>query len=293
MKTIFPNLNPETIKWFLEFGIPRKKITALQLRASGFNELPSPVFFLSTGRCGTKWFSELLKKGDKIKVLHNPYPNLFIQGKRVYEEYCRDNENSRSDLIKEIYFAGREEYLRYAYKTEKRLIETNNGITFFAPILAELFPTALFVHLYRHPGEFIRSGIRRDYFTDSVEDIRRISPPEGSPEYSKWKSSDQIEKTSWLWNETNRFIESFKANHGQHRTFDLNFNELKEESVHQLIDFLGISGICERKVSNMLSKKINVQKSGSFNKYESWKDKDKEKVRRICGELAERYGYEL
>ena len=107
-----------------------------------------------------------------------------MQGKKVYEDYTK-NGNTNSGLIKEVYFSGREEYLRYAFKTENRLIETNNGISFFAPILAEIFPTALFVHLYRHPGEFTRSGIRRDYFTGSIEDIRRISPQEGSSEIGR------------------------------------------------------------------------------------------------------------
>jgi hypothetical protein len=205
------NISLEDIYWRLKVGKSNRKLSVFELRSELNKYIKKPIFFLSTGRCGTKWFTDLLRHNKSLMVLHNPIPNLSIQGKLVYEISNKGSlTNSEVSLIKEIYFAGREQYLRYSYKTEKRYVETNNYITFFAPVLAELFPDAKFVHLFRHPGEFVRSGIRRDYYTpQNIDDIKRIIPNE-LPKSKDWNHCSQLEKTAWLWNETNLFIEIFK-----------------------------------------------------------------------------------
>src|SRR6056297_2758382 len=207
------NITLEDIYWRLKAGKTKKRLTVFELRADLNKHIQNPIFFLSTGRCGTKWFSELLTHSKELFVLHSPVPSLAIQNKLAYELFKKNSLNKNCiDLLKEIFLTGREQYLRYTYKTNKRYIETNNYITFFAPILMELFPDAKFVHLYRHPGEFVRSAIRRNYYTENNPDnLKRIVPLD-NPEKDHWENFSQIEKTAWLWNETNLFIEHFKDN---------------------------------------------------------------------------------
>lgn len=288
----FKNISLEDIYWQLKYGKSKKRISVFELRSELSKYVKSPVFFLSTGRCGTKWFSDLLSYNKSLMVLHSPAPSFAIQSKLAYNVFNNERvSESELNLLKEIYFAGREQFLRYSYKTERRYIETNNYITFFAPILIELFPDAKFVHLVRHPGEFVRSGIRRNYYTSAnYDDIKRISPTSKNRN-NNWNSLTQLEKVSWLWNETNLFIENFKEKHYEN-CFDFNFNNLSKESVISLLEFLNID-IQGKIISKSLIRKSNIQKQGAFPKYENWDENNKTDFLKICGELAQKYNYNL
>lgn len=282
----------EDVYWRLKAGSSKKRLTVFELRADLNKHIRNPVFFLSTGRCGTKWFSELLTHHKELFVSHSPVPSLAIQSKLAYELFHKGSlDDIIKTLLKEMFFVGREQYLRYSYKTNKRYIETNNYITFFAPILMELFPDAKFVHLYRHPGEFVRSAIRRNYYTaNNPDDLKRIFPLEDQQK-EQWEHFSQIEKTAWLWNETNLFIEQFKEKNPG-KVFDFNFNELTTEKVESLVNFLNIN-ICTKKISGSLSKKSNAQIRGSFSKYKDWDEHQKQKLRNICKTLGEKYDFKL
>lgn len=279
--------------WY--YGIPKRKSTFIDLRKNHFSDLFPPVFFLSTGRSGTKWFAELLNRGKNTLVFHVPKPDLSVQN--VFAYNCLQKEQLQADqdlwhAIAEIFLAAREQNLRYSYKTRKRYIETNNFLTFFAPVLAELFPESKFVHLYRHPGEFVRSAMDRNYYGE--EDpwkMRRIKPVSG--EYlNKWGHLSQLEKSAWLWNETNLFIEHFKSKINPDRIFSFNFNELTIESVKSLAQFIGVD-FKENVIRKNMHKKKNIQKTRKFPPYSQWKEQDKQKLMDICDELAVRYGYNL
>ena len=118
------NNDLEELLFIIRFGMPKKKKTFLELRRNGFNDLPSPVFFLSTGRCGTKWFYSLLKKDKGVRIFHEPKPNLSLQGVMIYNELLKKNFNLEpkiEELYREIFLTAREQYFRYSYKKcEKR-----------------------------------------------------------------------------------------------------------------------------------------------------------------------------
>jgi hypothetical protein len=290
------SLSSEEIFWSLKFGLPRKKGVIYDLRQDGFREIDRPVFFLSTGRCGTNWFALLLKSDRRLRVFHEPQPNLGIQGKAVYETYKKNEfappENERR-LIREMFLAGREQYLRYSFKAQRRFVETNNHITFFAPAINDLLPSALFVHLYRHPGEFVRSAVRRNFYAmDNKENLKRIVPLKQSVDGSAWPGYDQVRKNAWLWNETNRYIENFKAGIPAEKVFSFNFNDLTEENVSKLMEFMG-AWVSPSRIGKALGRRSNIQKEGSFKSYIDWDEPEKDKLVQICGELATKYGYKL
>ena len=64
----------------LSYGRVIHDITLHDLREAKFKQLHAPVIFLSTGRCGTTWFTELLKKDKQLKVHHVPAPEMAAQG---------------------------------------------------------------------------------------------------------------------------------------------------------------------------------------------------------------------
>ncbi|MEA3503960.1 MAG: sulfotransferase [Bacteroidota bacterium] len=284
-------LSLEDIKWLLEFGKPNKQTTIYNLRKNSFKGLKPPVFFLSTGRCGTKWFSEVMKHDKSSKVLHSPYPVLAVQSKLAYEILSDKKaiDKVKIDLLKEIILTARENHLRYSYKTDRRIIETNNYITFFAPVLAELFPQAKFVHLVRHPAEFVRSGLRRDYYTNSANDIKRIIPSGISA--AEWQECSRIEKISHLWSETNSFVEKMKSDYpSQFYTFS--FADFDTDDVQKMFGFIGVD-VSDKVVASNINKPVNAQNHGNVQLFSDWNSEDKAKLVSICGKQAKKYGFKI
>lgn len=283
------NISLDDIYWRIKFGKVKKQLSVFDLRSDLNSYIQKPIFFLSTGRCGTKWFSDLFSEDKSLMVLHNPNPTLATQSKLVYDLSSGNIGEREKDLLKELFLTGRELYLRYAAKTKKSYIETNNYITFFAPILSEIFPDAKFVHVYRHPGEFVRSGIRRNYYTENnTDDIKRPIP---GKDFRGWNVATRVEKVSWLWNETNQFVEEFKKVN-RDKVFDFNFNELSDVKVKELLTFLDLDS-SKLNLHKALNHKANTQKSGSFPKYNDWSAEQKRQLRDICNPLAEQYNYDL
>lgn len=285
----FPNT--QQIFWLLEMGYPHKKANVYHLRNSNFTLLNKPVFFLSTGRTGTMWFAKLLKKDKRLKVYHSAMPDLAIQCKKIYtyKEALFNEKSDEFNLISEIFLAAREEYFRYAYKCNKRYVETNNQLIFFAPVIAKLLPSSLFVHLYRHPGEFVRSGLRRGWYNKDELMYKKLIQPSNE---KQWENYSKIQKISWLWNETNQFIEDFKKTIDPQRYFNFNFNELTVENVCKLRDFIQVD-VSDKSIEKRLDKKANIQKSGEVPKYDNWDYSEKQILKNICLDLSKKYNYKL
>lgn len=285
----------EEIYWLFRLGRLKRKTTIYDIRQNPGKYVEKPVFFLSTGRCGTKWFSELLKHDKRNAVFHNPTPNFAIPSKFIFEimkqKKFKPSANEEK-LITEIFFSGREQYLRYAFKTEKRFIETNNYITFFTPVLSQIFPEARFIHLIRHPGEFIRSGLQRGYYSGKYSDeARRIVPFEQSLK-AEWTNYNQIQKIAWLWLQTNLYIEKCLKDIPSNQSIVFNFNDLSEINVNKLLSFIN-SDIKSEIIRKGIPKKVNTQEFGSVASYTEWTEKDKKMVHEICGEYAREFDFQL
>ena len=290
MGYILPEKIVDQIGWHLKFGMPKRKLSNMDLRYNGFNMIDRPVFFLSTGRTGTQWFNGILNKDSKFRSFHEPVPSLFYQWKLAFDEResILQKVEPQFNLFREIFLVAREEYRRYAWKTGKRYAETNNYVTFFAPVIAEALPSAKFVHVYRHPGEFIRSGLRRNWYGGGENDF--VKP--GNKMLGSENRVTAMEKIAWLWRETNQFIELFKKSSDNLAVYSFNFNELNLDRVMELTEFLELS-VKRNAVKRRIGIKMNVQKEGNIDKYSDWKTEDKIRIMNICGELATQYGYDL
>lgn len=277
------------LHWVLQFGRPIKKISVEELYASP-DIIRDPVFFLSTGRCGTEWFSYTLSKAKNTVVFHHPTPSLSIQNKFIYQLYERNVAGliATEEVSKQLLLLAREQHFRYAYKSDKRYIETNNHITFFANALAKLFSSAKFIHLYRHPGDFVTSGMNRGWFAENIPaTVKMIEPPR----QEAWDNSTRIQKISWVWNETNAFIETFKQSYPG-RVYSYDFTKRDTTELMALFDFLNIERDHKSLIKSLEIKK-NIQKEIKFPKYQDWDTQDKKDLIKICGLLADQYQYKL
>lgn len=258
-----------------------------------------PIFFLSTGRTGTKFFTELLRESKGTSVFHSIEPELVEQGKKVYETYKSLSNKGEitsdiDELVGQMFLSAREEVLYKEFIRNKVYVETNNRITFLAPGLKKVFPNARFIFLHRHPGEFIRSGLRRNWYSGGQShDIGRIVPVDGSALSLEWENVSNLERIAWLWNETNLFIDHFVESLDEGDYYKFNFNNLSFKSVKDLLSFLDIKDISDSKIEKLLPQKVNAQKSGQVESYENWSFEEREKVKAICGELAGNLGHHL
>ncbi len=251
------NISLDDWRFMLEYGRPSRKVSIFDLR-NGLLETMEPVFFLSTGRAGTMWFSELIKQDRSIKVLHHPKPDFAVQNAKAYRDYQlkKLKENKIEEWLGEMFLVGREQHLRFAYKTNRRLVETNNGVTFFAYALARLFPKAKFIHLIRPPRKFIASGMNRGYYSDHPQEIRRIRPANINED---WNQLSREEKIAWLWSETNRFIREFGEQVGEERFRKFYFDDISVEGVSSILDFINVDYNINR-LKKQVEKPVNVQK---------------------------------
>lgn len=263
-------------------------------RSLDFDQLQSeqltfaaPCFVLSTGRCGTRWLTELLRLSRCVWANHSHYPELIRHSRLAYEEYRK-----RPDVFQQIIRATRDEWIANAYRHGQIYVETNSRITFFARAIRSVYPRARFIHLVRHPGDFVRSGMSRGWYSgDQRHDLGRIVKAGGS---ECWQRMTDIERIAWLWNETNRYIETFSRDlsAGEYTRVKAEDMFRDPSTVLRILDFLEVSDIPLRAIVTMQRRQINRQRKWASGPFETWPDEEKQKVRTYAV-LAERYHYEL
>ncbi|MCH8127232.1 sulfotransferase [candidate division KSB1 bacterium] len=246
-------------------------------------------FVLSTGRCGTFLLNKILQTSPNAYPEHKPKPELYRTSKLAYEQIDKN-----PDLFKEVIKSAREEYLLKAARQKRVFIETNNQITFFAPIIKDVFPNTTFIHLVRHPGDFVRSGIRRNWYTGKHDhDIGRIVPISDEIK-ERWQEFSSIEKIGWLWNETNQFIEDFRETLAGDYLLFVKAEELftDPQVTEKIFKFLYLDGFQRKKLQKLIQTPVNRQRKGRFSEYKNWTQNNKQQLKNIAT-LAEKYGYEL
>lgn len=219
-------------------------IGALKVRNEVLSE-SKPLFCLSTGRAGTKYLTEALKNCSDLNIFHEPNPEFIFHNKWAYE--CKNLE-----LKKASFDAGRYEHMRETYLLGKQYMETNTRIAFYCDAIAKLYPKSKFVYLQRDCKAFVKSGLARNWYDGHVYDEGRIVYSNSNV----WKDWSQVQKISWLWCETNNFIEAFLSKLDESRYISVSAKEMFKSARKQseIAKFLGISGV------KWPSKKVNKSK---------------------------------
>lgn len=249
-----------------------------------------PVFVLSTGRCGTKLLSELIETAGGAAVHHAPRPELIRVSRRAFEEIDHTPE-----LFAEVIKTAREELIHEATRYGKVFIETNNRVTFFAPVVRSVFPEARFVHLVRNPADIVRSGIRRGWYTGAhAHDLGRIHPLAGTPDAESWDSWDPIERIGWMWQQTNEFIERACSDidDGAHMRIRAEDLFADPNAAAALLEFMGVPALDPQRIAAVTSRPVNAQRTGDFPTYADWTPQQQQMLRDRTP-LASSYGYEL
>lgn len=257
----------------------------------------SPVFVLSTGRSGSKFLANLLAHAPNVAAFHEPRPTL-----QYFSDYAFHHQEEK-EILTNMIDAARMESILEIFIKDKIYVESNQCLSFFAPVIAERFKESRFVHVVRHPGDFVRSAVRKGWHrNDSIWEAGRVKIADND----RWDPMDQIEKLAWVWETTNRFIDSFKEGLSSSRSLTLTFEELVSdvEAAARLLEFTGGGAIDPVKIREMQSARVNelyihpgeppnMKKVVDFPRYADWDGEMKAKLVRIAADLASTYSYRL
>lgn len=258
----------------------------------------APVFTLTSGRSGSKLLDHIFSHCDDVLSYHEASPTL-----QYYVNYAFHNQD-KQDVLKMIFETSRMELILDAYNQKKIFLESNQCLTFYAPVIKTVFNNAKFIHLIRHPGSFIRSALMKGwYVNDTIWESGRLRILDNK----LWEALSQIEKLAWLWRETNHYISRFFQSINPAQGLMLKLEDLvADKAVFQkAISFTGThskwSGDKIEMLQNLRINTIkiesneppNMHKICTYPMYQDWKDKDKKAMAKIAGPLAVHYGYVL
>ena len=257
----------------------------------------SPVFVLTTGRTGSRLLVEMVNLSVGLSAFHEPRPTL-----QYFSNFAYHHQNE-GKLLRHMVAASRMESILDVMIRDRIYVESNQCLTFFAPALIDLFPNARFIHLVRHPGDFVRSAWRKGWHrNDSIWESGRVRmADEGA-----WEKMDLVEKLAWVWAATNGFIETFISGIGSERIFRIRMEDLirYDEAGCKLAEFCGggppdpdevarLRGLTVNSLKIGENEPPNMRKRTDFLHYQAWTDSMRKCLDRQCGNLSEKYGYSL
>jgi|GEM_PF-593486 len=266
----------------------QKRTISERADAQQFSKLleKSPAFFtLSSGRCGTKTLSHILNTATNAEVYHHPRPYLINQTLQAY--------HNNIDTL-DTFWSARRSVIHAAWQKGQVFGELDHNMTPFAPVIAEEIPQSKFLVLVRNPWDFVRSGMRRNYYNGHPWDSGRLRPEPTHKYFERWQSMSQFEKVCWLWNETYLRINTYLQDVPEDRYKVVKFEELVKgpEETQEIFEFLGLEGFDPSQVQNLLDTPMNKQRVGDFPRVEEWGDEMYSSLEHICSTSISIFGYE-
>lgn len=258
--------------------------------ARGWKGCPC-VFVLSTGRVGSQTLTALLALSPAVVSEHEPFPRLV---KASIDAYLEGGDLGASEKWREVVYGARDDLVCEANRRGKIYVETNNRLTYLAPILATCFPDSKFIHLHRHPYEVVRSAMRRGYYESHNWDFARVRPRASEPLAATWDALPRLEKCGWFWSRINEEAASFMATLPPERALDLRADLLfggDEATMRRIFSFVGIDFPAQELVEEVLGQKLNAAVRGAFPGAGDWSEDDRQAVWRQVEVVATRLGY--
>jgi len=138
--------------------------------------------------------------------------------------------------------------------------------------------------------------MRRQWYGGNSYDASRITPRADSKEAKAWNTYSVFQKNLWLWNETNRRILEFTSTLPAEQTLLIHAEDIfnvRGNTINKLFSFINAPLPSQRKLTIVLNKKFNAQKTGVFPKPADWTDEMYDNLSIITGDTARILGYKL
>ena len=218
-----------------------------------------PFFIVSSGRSGTAMLHKALSAVADVEM-HHEYMVHYVQplGVRRYLGLAESHE-----VLKTL---GQTHSAAIAYSAAAHWGDSSNKLSWLIPELADLLPSAKFIHLTRDGRKVTSSYFHKlgdECYDDRSTAILQAhcSDPEGSPapppekkywwpvprrddpNAEKFRGFNQFERIAWHWVEINRVILDSLAPLSEDRHFFVRLEDLAMSSrpVQSLFEFLNLS----------------------------------------------------
>ncbi len=233
-----------------------------------------PVFIVSTGRTGTKFFSVFFNYFNNILALHEPYPDFrklsvnYARGKVSFNAAAKQIEKNRR-------------LINYELKKKKIniYIESNNRFFSLLKPLRAVFPGAKIIYIVRDGRDYVRSGMSRNWYTASDKNTRlRADMFPGDPYYEKWNKMNRFEKIAWRWQKKDGII------HDDIKTLDNTIKVTFEDiflhpdniGIYDITRFMGIDdAVVAERLEKTKNQKINTNPKHAIPAWKSWDEEMK------------------
>jgi hypothetical protein len=207
------------------------------------------------------------------------------------------NRIDRPEALRTLMYL-RDEIVFRSFRDGLVYVETNNRVTYIADLLLELYPKSRFVHVFRHPYDFIRSGMRRAYYNGHMRDSARIIPAPEDPYRSQWATLSAMEKVAWYWATVNSECIQFLDQVPSHQKMSFSserFFEAPPALIGRLFDFISSADYhpLRSDVERVMNTRYNAQKEGRFSPPTEWTDQQIGSINEIVGPVATQLSYEL
>lgn len=258
----------------------------------------APVFVLTTGRAGSKFIHHIFNHFKELKAYHEAFPTL-----QYFSNFAYHNQHN-PEVLSAMFQGARMELILDAFNQNKIFVESNQCLAFYAPAIIKTFPNSRFIHLIRHPGDFIRSAIMKGWhINDSIWESGRLK----MKNHDEWNKLCHIEKLAWVWKATNEFIINFLGEVDNNQFMTVKFEDLinNKEITIRILEFIGLCADVnieniyyenKTKINKLVihpNEPKNMQKVANYPFYNDWNDEEKNYLSRLAQELANYYSYEL
>ena len=255
----------------------------------------SPVFVLSSGRSGTMTLTALMRLSPFIDAYHEPEPRLPDIA-ISYLAFINKRKEISSVFWDDFFRRTRDAVIFKDYYNDKVYFESNNRMTLLASFFNGHYPLCRFVHLCRHPYGFIHSAMRRGYYQSHSGDFARVHPTIDDAYYNEWKDMGRLEKCAWLWDKVNGHVLKVLKEFPEERKLFTRSEDLfngNKPAITNLYKFIVNAPLPpQKKIENVLGKKLNQQVAGKYPKIEEWSDLQISSINKIVGNTMGLSGYE-
>ncbi len=247
-------------------------------------------YFLSTGRCGTRFFSRVLETATNAIVFHQPQPYLADTMRAVVLHYVNNREQFGQLRVNE--FPQLEEKLELQSTYPKEVYgDTLNSMFPFGHLLYEYFGAEKLrlIHLIRNPVDCGRS-------------ILKVERAEGGTNFlprSKLflEGTTSSEKAGHLWNNVNKMIKyQFDLINDASVCKTVRLEDVNLDRIRELFDFLKLEGFDEKRIHSLMQDKspeVRHSHVAMRTDMRDASDEELETVRRITQATAEQFDYKI
>lgn len=255
-------------------------------------------FAIGTGRCGTKFFYQLLNKEPKISSHHERHPLSD-----TFERYCRWNDLAVDDAG---FLAIKESCIDNDLNNHMLSFEASAYLSLSIQALYTTFG-AKFIFLVRSPHKVVNSFLQKDWYAQDLirHDLGKASgyqpdmkekhhsfsrlSPRGA-EAKEWQALSRVGKLAWFWRIINASIMTQLENLPESHYKIIRIEDFNYEKYTEVADFLHYNPeVTAEHFSRLRSARPN--RLYPSQKVADWTEKERYEFENQVKALSEQWGY--